>query len=138
MRKGSVENQPLMMIENEIVPYASVHLKPKIENQTKPKQNNKSLQRYQNSSMIDQYKNQIEKLEEPNKIALASANRRKEVDHQKLKRYAEVNASVEEHLRKFEYLIPDLRRKKFDLLTQILGEKDYEDIQAKLKNLNNK
>ena len=76
MRKGSVEAQPLMMIENDIVPYASVHLKSKIENHIKPKQNSKSLHRYQNSSMIDQYKNKIEKLEEPNKTALASVNRK--------------------------------------------------------------
>lgn len=61
--------------------------------------------------MIDRYKSQVDKADDLTNSITPTAAKQKEVDHQKLKRYAEVNASVEEHLRKFEYLIPDLRKK---------------------------
>ena len=56
--------------------------------------------------------------------------------NQDLRRYNDVRKSVEEHLRKYEYIIPDVRKKKFDLLKQILGEKKYQDIQYKLEKKN--
>ena len=56
--------------------------------------------------------------------------------NQDIRRYHEVRNSVEEHLRKYEYIIPDVRKKKFDLLKQILGEKKYQDIQVRLEKNN--
>lgn len=50
-----------------------------------------------------------------------------------IRKYNAVNASVDAHLSKFQHLIPDIKRKKADLLIEILGEHTFKDIQEKLK-----
>ena len=57
---------------------------------------------------------------------------------QNMKRYKEVNISVEAHLAKFQHLIPDIKRKKIELLNDILGEKTYKEISEKMKQDRNK
>ena len=50
-----------------------------------------------------------------------------------MKRYNEVNASVDSHIRKFKHLIPDVNRKKSELLHSILGESTYKDVMERIK-----
>lgn len=40
---------------------------------------------------------------------------------------------MEKHVKKFSHLIPNLKKKKFELITQILGQNKYEEIKSKLK-----
>ena len=136
-RKSNDDNSKLLIVENEVLPKNQLKLKKDIFTKEANKMAKvaikKSLHRYKNSSTIERYTKSIDE-EDEHHFSKLSSNRRgvKEEEDQKLKRFTEVNASVNEHLRKYEYLIPDLRKKKFDLLTQILGEKSYEDIKVKL------
>lgn len=134
-RKSSVESSSLMIVENQLVPHTTLNLKKKLKlglASKRPTQAKiKSLNRYQNSSVVAKTKEELEKYNQHN-ISTETPKRNVDKENQKLRRYNEVNASVEEHLRKYEYLIPDLRQKKFDLLKQILGEKSFEDVQYQL------
>ena len=56
-----------------------------------------------------------------------------DIDDKSITTYKGVKSSVEEHLRKYEYMIPDIRKKKFEMLKQILGEKSFDEIQIKLE-----
>ncbi|CAI2365214.1 unnamed protein product [Moneuplotes crassus] len=51
-------------------------------------------------------------------------------------RYKEVRNSVEKYIKKFSHLIPNLKKKKYELLTDILGKDKYEEIKSKLKSKN--
>jgi hypothetical protein len=137
LRKSSVENNSLMIIEDKLSPkshFQSQH-KSNYRSSGEELRKLKAINRYKNSKSIGKHKYSSETRNISNASMETPLNRKFELDSQNLRRYAEVNASVEQHLRKYEYLIPDLRKKKFDLLKQILGERSLEDIQHKLEKI---
>lgn len=113
-RKSSIGNDSVMIIENQLMPQKSVELKKKLtfKSTTKDGDNSKlkSTHRYKNSSMIENYSPKPDKFNNHNMSTITPKKNNFEND-QKLRRFAEVNSSVEEHLRKYEYLIPDVRKK---------------------------
>jgi hypothetical protein len=134
LRKASEGDRSLVIIENQLAPQTSAKLKKKFL--FKPEGLNqkaklKSQHRYKNSTSIDSYQKPTEQNRLHN-VSMQTPKIRNLDDDKQLRRYAEVNASVNEHLRKFEYLIPDLRKKKFDLMKEILGDRTFEEIQYKL------
>lgn len=88
--------------------------------------------RYKNSSTINQHHHSVD-YDTRNKGSIGSHFARKPPLDRAAQKFLEVNASVDAHLKKFDYLIPDLRKKKFDLMAEIMGEKPYAEMLVRLK-----
>lgn len=133
-RKSSISNQPLMIIEDQTAVSTTVALNKKFDFKVSDliKQSNaklKSKQRYKNNN-----KSKRASIARNHNLSMISPETQKiDSNDQKMRRFQEVNSSVEDHLQKYKYMIPDLQKKKFDLLKQILGEKSMEEIQSKLQ-----
>ncbi|CAI2364814.1 unnamed protein product [Moneuplotes crassus] len=80
-------------------------------------------------------KRQRNKRKEAVNLSLAAPVTKRLSNGEESKRYQEVVESVEKHVNKFAYLFPDLRKKKFDLLTQILGKSNNNGSSRLIENI---
>lgn len=113
--KHSLGDTKLKILENQLIPHTTVNVKEKLNfgNSKRHKKSdaNKSMQRY-NKALLPKKTTKGKSLDRSHNTSVAMpSTKRLEGTGQKLRRYAEVNASVDAHLSKFEHLIPDLQRK---------------------------
>lgn len=135
IRKHSVENRSVMITENQLVPTQvnpKQRLSLRLSNKQVPNNKFKSIDRYKNASSIKE-KAPKEFRSNHNTSMIRPKFDHLDIDEDAIKRYQDVKTSVEEHLKKYEWMIPDVRKKKFDLLKQILGEKSFDEIRFKLE-----
>jgi hypothetical protein len=135
IRKHSIENRSVMIVENQLVPTQAdlkQRLSLRLSHKKVPDNKLKSINRYKNTSSVEE-KAPKEFRANHNTSMIRPKVDHLDIDDKTIKRYEDVKTSVEEHLKKYEWMIPDVRKKKTDLLKQILGEKSFNDIRFKLE-----